>query len=232
MPAIFSQPRWQGQSDNCLGPHYLCWCGVTAFHLDAAGGKWLDNKGGDSYCHFAPAGSPEASKGARLESRTLVTRKTRGRTVTPVAREQILLFRVGDGVYGIGLRDLWEVLSPEGITALPTPPYQICTVLAYRGRKLPLIRLGEMFGVSGNSVPPTARVLLMRARGKPFGLLVDEVVEMTEADPGRIAKVPALATLLNPEFFRGIFSRGDRVVLVLDGDGLGRMGEVVSFYGG
>jgi purine-binding chemotaxis protein CheW len=177
-------------------------------------------------------GNPRASKGARLESRTLVTRKTRGRAVTPVAREQILLFRVGGEVYGIGLRDLWEVLPPEGVTGLPTPPYQICTVLAYRGRKLPLIRLSEMFGVSANSVPPTARVLLMQARGKPFGLLVDEVVEMVEVNSGCIAKLPGLATLLNPDFFRGIFSRGDRMVLVLNGDGLGSMAEVVSFYAG
>jgi chemotaxis signal transduction protein len=62
--------------------------------------------------------------------------------------------------------------------------------------------------------------------------LVDEVVGMTEANPARIAPVPALATLLNPAFFRGIFSQGDRVVLVLDGDGLGSMSEVVNFYGG
>ena len=167
-----------------------------------------------------------------MESRTLVTRQARGRTVTPIPREQILLFRVGDTVYGIGLRGLWEVLSPEGVSGLPTPPYQICTVLAYRGRKFPLIRLSELFGASASSVPPTARVLFMQARGKPLGLLVDEVVEMTEVNPGRIAPVPALATLLNPAFFRGIFSQGDRVVLVLDGDGLGSMREVVNFYGG
>jgi hypothetical protein len=53
---------------------------------------------------------------------------------TPVAREQVLLFRVGESLYGIGIRGLWEVLSPEGITSLPTPQYQICTALAYRGR--------------------------------------------------------------------------------------------------
>jgi len=55
---------------------------------------------------------------------------------------------------------------------------------------------------------------------------------MTEVNPGRIASVPALATLLNPAFFRGIFGQGDRVVLVLDGDGLGSMSEVLNFYGG
>jgi chemotaxis signal transduction protein len=167
-----------------------------------------------------------------LESRTLVTRQARGRKATPAAREQILLFRVGEEVYGIGLQGLWEVLSPEGVTGLPTPSHQICTSLAYRGRKFPLVRLSELFGVSANSVPPTSRVLLTQAQGKPLGLLVDEVTGMAEVDSARIARVPTLATLLNPAFFRGVFSRENRVVLLVSGDGLGTLDEVASFYGG
>jgi purine-binding chemotaxis protein CheW len=167
-----------------------------------------------------------------LESRTLVTRQARGRTATPVVREQVLLFRVGEEVYAIALGGVWEVLSPEGVTGLPTPAHQLCTILAYRGRKLPLVRLSELFEVAANSVPPTARVLLMQAQGKPLGLLVDEVVGMAEVEPGRVAPVPVLATLLNPVFFRGIFSRGDRAVLLVSADGLGSMPEVAGFYGG
>jgi purine-binding chemotaxis protein CheW len=159
-------------------------------------------------------------------------RLARGRVVAPVAREQVLLFRVGEETYGIALRGLWEVLPPEGVTDLPTPPHQMCTALAYRGQRLPLIRLSELFGVSANRVPATARVLLTQARGKPIGLLVDEVAGVIEVEPRHIARVPALATLLNPEFFSGIFSRGSRAVLLISAEGLGNMGEVASFYDG
>lgn len=169
-------------------------------------------------------------KGARLDNSTLARRQARGRKPAPVAREQVLLFRVGEEVYGIALQGLWEVLPPEGVTGLPTPPHQICTSLAYRGRKLPLVRLCELFGVSSTSVPPTSRVLLTQARGKPLGLLVDEVVGMAEVDAARIARLPALATLLSPAFFRGVFSRDNRVVLLVSGDGLGSLSEVASFY--
>ncbi len=132
--------------------------------------------------------------------------------------------------YGIGLGELWEVLPPEGITGLPTPPYQICTVLAYRGKKLPLIRLSELFGVSADRVPSGARVLLTQGRGKPFGLLVDEVGGMAEVDPTRIARVPKLASLLNPGLFRGIFSHEGHPVLLLAEDGLASVNEVSTFY--
>jgi purine-binding chemotaxis protein CheW len=156
----------------------------------------------------------------------------RGRAAAPAAREQVLLFRVGEGLYGIGIRGLWEVLSPEGITSIPTPQYQICTALAYRGRRLPLVRLGELFGVSADRVPPNARVLLTQGRGKPLGLLVDEVLGVVDVDPQRIAPMPALASMLSPALFRGLVGKEDRVIILLSEDGLGDMTEVAHFSDG
>ena len=164
-----------------------------------------------------------------MESRTLVRRPGRGRVEAPVAREQVLLFRVGEGLYGIGIRGLWEVLAPEGVTGLPTPPYQICTALAYRGRRLPLLRLCALFGTSAESVPAGARVLLTQGHGRPLGLLVDEVLGVVEVDPRRIAPMPAQASVLSREFFRGLVSREDRVIILVNEDGLGSMAEVVRF---
>ena len=164
-----------------------------------------------------------------MEGRTLVRRGARRRVETPVAREQVLLFRVGEGLYGIGIRGLWEVLSPEGITSLPTPRYQVCTALAYRGRRLPLVRLGELFGVSADTIPPNARVLLTQGRGKPLGLLVDEVLGVVDVDPQHIAPMPALASLLNPALFRGLLGKEGRVIILVSEDGLGEMEEVARF---
>lgn len=164
-------------------------------------------------------------------SRTLTKRLGRGRLEGPAAREQVLLFRVGDGQCGIGMRGLWEVLSPEGVTGLPTAGYQICTALAYRGRRLPLLRLGELFGVSAERVSPSARVLLVQGNGQPLGLLVDEVQEVVEVEPHRIAPMPTQATELSPSLFRGLVSHGGRVILLIDADGLGSMTEVKGFAG-
>lgn len=164
-----------------------------------------------------------------MQVRTLVKRAGRGRVEVPVAREQVLLFRVGDGVYGIGVRGLWEVLSPEGISSLPTPPYQICTALAYRGRRLALVRLGVLFGIATDRVPLSARVLLTQGRGQPLGVLVDEVLGVVEVDPRRIVPMPKQASALAPGIFRGLVSRDDRVIILVDEEGLASMGEVAHF---
>lgn len=92
--------------------------------------------------------------------------------------------------------------------------------------------MSDLYGVPKVGVPSTARVLLTQSQGRPLGLLVDEVLEIAGVDPTRIAPVPALATLLDPSFFRGLFGRGERVILLVNEDGLAGFEEVDQFYAG
>ncbi len=165
-----------------------------------------------------------------MERLTPTKQRTRARAEGPAIREKFLLFRVGDEIYGMGLRGLREVLLPDGLTVLPTPAYQVCAAFTCRGRRLPVIRMRALFEGSPAEIPVTARVLLTQGQGRAIGLLVDEVLEMTEVEPTRIAPVPALATLLDPTCFRGLYTRQDRVILLVNEDGLTRLDEVAQFY--
>jgi purine-binding chemotaxis protein CheW len=161
---------------------------------------------------------------------TPARRRSRTAASTAGTRERFLLFRVGGGVYAVGIGGLWEVLLPEGVTTLPTPPYQVCTGLAYRGKRLPLIRLGELFAPPSAGVPATARVLLLRGGERAVGLLTDDVLEVAEIEVARLRPLPALATTLPRGFFRGAFAWKERVVLVIDEAAPGEFEEVVRFY--
>lgn len=165
-----------------------------------------------------------------MERLTPTKQRTRARAEGLAVREKFLLFRVGDEIYGMGLGGLREVLLPDGLMALPTPAYQVCAAFTCRGRRLPVIRMRALFEDSPDEIPVTARVLLTQGQGRPIGLLVDEVLEMTEVEPTRIAPVPALATLLDPTCFRGLYTRQDRVILLVNEEGLARLDEVVQFY--
>jgi purine-binding chemotaxis protein CheW len=145
-------------------------------------------------------------------------------------QEKFLLFRVGDEIYGMGLLGLREVLLPDGVTVLPTPPYRVCVALGHRGRRIPIIRMRALFEGPPEGTPATARVLLTQGQGHAIGLLVDEVLDMAEVDPARIAPVPALATLLDAGCFRGLLARQDRIILLVNEDGLGGFDEVARFY--
>jgi purine-binding chemotaxis protein CheW len=167
-----------------------------------------------------------------LAERGLARRRGHGPPGSCAAREQLLLFRVGSETYGVGIQALWEVLLPEGVTDLPTPPYQLCTALAYRGRRLPLVRMSELFGAPAKSVPASARVVLIQSAAGAMGLLVDAVLGMLEVETRRLAPVPRLATQLDPRIFRGVFARDGAAVLVVSEDGLGALDEVARFAGG
>ena len=175
-------------------------------------------------------GGPTTAKGECLERLAPAKRKARPRAEAPTAQEKFLLFRVGEEIYGLGLRGLREVLLPDGVRLVSSPPHQVCVALEHRGRKIPVIRMSALFEASPAGIPPTARVLLTQGQARPLGLLVDEVLEMAEVDPARVGPLPALATLLPPSCFRGLFTRQDHIILLVNEDGLGGLDEVVQFY--
>jgi purine-binding chemotaxis protein CheW len=155
----------------------------------------------------------------------------RARAAPAAATEQFLLCSVGGVTYGIGVESLWEVLPPDGMTALPTPTHQPCTALAYRGHRLPLVRLAVLFGAPADGVPASARVLLLDARGRTLGILVDQVQEVAEVAGAAIAPMPALATLLDSRIFRGVCRGPQGIVILLRAEGLGDLPDVVRFQG-
>jgi purine-binding chemotaxis protein CheW len=160
---------------------------------------------------------------------SLLTR--RSRRGSTASAEQFLLFRVGGETYGLGIEGLWEVMPPEGITGLPTAAHQVCSALAYRGHRLPLVRLAELFGVPADRVPASAQVLLLDAPGRTLGILVDEVLDLLEVPAARITPMPRLATTLAPRLFRGLCGREERAVILLRAEGLGELPDVVRFDG-
>ncbi len=157
-------------------------------------------------------------------------RRSRLRAQGHPGQEKFLLFRVGDGIYGMGLRSLRKVLLSDGLTPLPNPPYQICDALAHRGSRLPVIRMRSLFDVPQTIHPGTERVVLTRGQGRFVGLLVDEVLEMADLKPNHIVAVPRLSTLLPPAVFRGLFVHRGDIILLVDERGLAELDEVARFY--
>lgn len=143
--------------------------------------------------------------------------------------EKLLRFQVGGGSYAIAIGGLWEVLLPEGVTLLPSQPYQVCTALAYRGGALPLLRLRELFQLPSSMIPGSARVLLARGGGQPVGLLVDEVLDVIEVERDRVLPFPVMASTLDPRLFRGVTRWQGRPLLVVDGEGVGQLDLVERF---
>lgn len=159
------------------------------------------------------------------------TRRNRQKQAT-APTESFLLFRVGEETYGMALQGIREVLEPTESRALTPAGYQVCMVLAHRGRRLPVIRMRALFDVTPDETSAAARVLVVHEGERTVGLLVDEVLGVADVDPQRISLLPAMATLLDPALFRGVVVRQDRLVVLVSERGLAEFEEVGAFYAG
>lgn len=147
-------------------------------------------------------------------------------------REQILLFTVADEIMGIGIAALKEVIVPEGLKPIEAAGDSGCAEILYRGRRIPVVGLGQLFGYSSPVRPPLRRVLVVGVEGVTLGFLVDSVQEMVEVSPREIESIPAMLTLLDGDYFRGFLKRGDRIIILLNEAGFAKMEQVLHFAGG
>ena len=145
-------------------------------------------------------------------------------------KEQFLLFTVSDQVMGVGIGSLGEVIPSDDLTDLPAhPPWKGLKQAPYRGRRIPVIQLAELFDYAASSKPGSQQVLVVEAEGITFGLLADAVEEVVEVDPQKIQPMPEMATLSDPAYFRGLLLWKGRIAVLLDETGLAKLEAVVRF---
>lgn len=147
-------------------------------------------------------------------------------------KEQFLLFTVSDQVMGVGIGSLGEVIPSDDLTDLPAHLSWEGIEMKqapYRGRRIPVIQLAELFDYAASSKPGSQQVLVVKAEGLTFGLLVDAVEEVVEVDPREIQPMPGMATLLDPAYFRGLFLWKGRIAILLDERGLAKLEAIVRF---
>ncbi len=92
--------------------------------------------------------------------------------------EETLIFRLGNGRYGVSARLVREVQPLNGYTPLPgTPPF-VLGLVNLRGRLLTALELRPLLALPANPPQPGAMLLIAGANGMDVALLADEVIEI------------------------------------------------------
>lgn len=163
--------------------------------------------------------------GGTIDVQTAPGRGTTFRIKIPLTLAIIpaLVVRNGTERYAIPQVSLLELLR---IDQQETPIEHIAGAPVYRlrGDLLPIVHLHEIFGTSDHGVPgrnDVANIVVVHTDGRPFGLVVDEVMDTAE-----IVVKPLGAMLKSIPVFAGATIMGDgRVALILDVSGIaGRAG--------
>lgn len=129
---------------------------------------------------------------------------------------RFLTFRLGQEVYGVPILNVREIIELQEISPVPRASPGVRGVVNLRGRVLPVLDPKVQFGIGEVEASElTVIMVLQTEEGRPFGVLVDEVLEVLRLEEHQIATV-SQGDIEQQEFLSGFGKVRDGLVFLLD----------------
>ena len=137
---------------------------------------------------------------------------------------QFLSFTLGKEEYGVDILRVQEIRSWEPVSRIPNvPPYEK-GVVNLRGAIVPIIDLRERFHLGACIYTPLTVVVVLQAyigeKTRVMGVVVDAVSDVVNVNRKNIQSSPSFGAKVSTEFFNGLVSVNERMVMLLDVDKL------------
>jgi purine-binding chemotaxis protein CheW len=141
---------------------------------------------------------------------------------------QIVVFELGDERYGLDIATVYEIIRHQPITAVPQAPAFVEGVINLRGRIIPVVDLRDRFGMTEGEITKASRIVVCEAAGTRVGLVVDGVSEVLMIAAEAIEPTPDVAAGIDAAYLRGIAKLGERLIILLDLNGLFGAADAVA----
>ena len=133
---------------------------------------------------------------------------------------QIVVCELADEHYGLDIAKVFEIIRHQPITPVPRAPTFVKGVINLRGRIIPVVDLRDRFGMAEVEPTKETRIVVAESSSTRVGLIVDGVSEVLLLRTDSVEATPEVAAGADAEYLRGIAKLGDRLVLLLELDGL------------
>ncbi|GAB3668716.1 chemotaxis protein CheW [Ramlibacter alkalitolerans] len=134
---------------------------------------------------------------------------------SPLAGEY-LTWRLGDEEYGVDIHTVQEIRCYEPPTRVPAAPPWIKGVVNLRGAIVPIADLRLKLGAQRAEYTPLTVVIVLSARGRLAGVVVDAVSEVIDLPTDAIRPPPGLAGEQGPDFVTGLATIDQRMLMLVD----------------
>lgn len=126
---------------------------------------------------------------------------------------QVCSVRVGDGLYGIPIGQVLEIVGGARPQSVPLAPEFIAGLMHYRGDVLTTVSLRRVLGfpLAGSAQD----LLVLESPDGPFGLVVDSVGEVLTVSFGDFEPNPSTVRK-RKELFTGAYKLADGLMLMLE----------------
>lgn len=133
---------------------------------------------------------------------------------------EVLTFGLGCATFAVEAEMVREILDPIRETRVPCCPYQIASIINYRGRIIPLADLRPAFRQPVRPKTADSRFVVVEC---PFmnptqllAIKADRVYEVTLIEKQQMDGIPNIGMNIDPTHLRGVVKSGDELILVPD----------------
>ena len=130
--------------------------------------------------------------------------------------DSYVLFKLAGATYALRSDDIQQLEMVGEPTPVPNASPFVEGVVSVRGQVIPAVNLRARFGFPRAPHDMRSRLVVIRARGRTVGLIVDSASEFALIPGDAIQPPPDEVTGLSGRYLRGLAHRGDQLILVLD----------------
>jgi purine-binding chemotaxis protein CheW len=136
--------------------------------------------------------------------------------------EQLLTFIINDAEYGVDILRVQEIRGWSLPLPLPQTPSYVKGVINIRGSVVPVADLRERLGLRAESCGPTTVIIVLRVtigqEEEVMGIIVDAMSDVTSVGSAEIKPTPTFGASCASGIARGIVTRIDKMITILDVD--------------
>jgi purine-binding chemotaxis protein CheW len=150
--------------------------------------------------------------------------QAKNRTVS----EPFILFELAGTTYGVPSRAVQQVELVEHITPVPNAPPAVEGVMFSRGQVIPAVNLRVRFGFEKAIHDLRTRLIVVNAKGRLVGLIVDSAREFISIPSSAIQPPNEAISGLKGKYLEGIATLDERIILILNLDEVIGMAEAMT----
>ena len=129
--------------------------------------------------------------------------------------QQLVCFRWGNRHFGVPIGQVKETLAIGPVTRVFRTPDFVVGVLNLRGDILTLLDLTQLIGLPSLGTHSSAKILVVQARNKMWGLLVEALTGVQAAPRNKIAEAAPLLGQA-PSWITGVLPTPEQQIAILD----------------
>ena len=136
----------------------------------------------------------------------------------PLAEFQLLIFRIGNELYGINLEMISEIIRHRNAALIPNTPHYVHGLITLRGHMVPIVNSHLRLNLSPLKTSSKRRIIIVEYNNEFMGLTVDEAFNVITINKNLIKAPPPTLTDIELELINGVYHHKDKLVILLNTD--------------